>query len=232
MANDNLNQTLSYAGHLESDGGAYNLTVPFDADCIQVFNYTKYGTAGENVESIWFKDMPAGDALIKTVIADNGSTGNTNCNLEATNGVTDASTAAGVTSLQKVVSGATQADPCVITTSAAHGYATGDHVRITEVAGMTELNNNEYVITVLTTTTFSLQDLYGNNIDSSAFTAYSSGGKVRQIRGEGADGTDGFFYEPAEYIYTLGSAIMANDSDELYFIAWRFGQYSDLGDIS
>lgn len=74
---------------------------------------------------------------------------------------------------EKNISGATQANPCVITTSTAHGYAVGDRVYINDISGMTELNFETYQIaSVPTTTTFSLLDT-----DSISFTAYSSGGR-------------------------------------------------------
>lgn len=71
------------------------------------------------------------------------------------------------------ISGATQANPCVITTATAHGFSTGDNVQIDNVVGMTELNNSVYTVTVLSSTTFSL-----DGIDSTAYTAYTSGGNV------------------------------------------------------
>ena len=40
----------------------------------------------------------------------------------------------------KTITGATQANPVVVTTSAAHGFSNGDEVFITGVVGMTELN--------------------------------------------------------------------------------------------
>lgn len=69
------------------------------------------------------------------------------------------------------VSGATQADPCVITTQVNHGLQTGNQVTMFGLGGMTELNGNQYFITVVTPTTFSL-----DGVDSSAYTAYTSGG--------------------------------------------------------
>ena len=48
-----------------------------------------------------------------------------------------------LTEAQKTITGATQADPVVITSNA-HGYSNGDRVYITEVVGMTQLNNREY----------------------------------------------------------------------------------------
>lgn len=69
------------------------------------------------------------------------------------------------------ISGATNASPCVITTPLAHGFSTGDEVSIFGVDGMTQLNDQSYFITVLTSTTFSL-----NGINSTAFGVYTSGG--------------------------------------------------------
>lgn len=76
---------------------------------------------------------------------------------------------------QASITGATQANPAVIT-AVGHGFFTGDEVEITGVGGMTELNGNFYLITVLTDDTFSLQDLDGNNVNSSGYGAYTTGG--------------------------------------------------------
>jgi len=57
------------------------------------------------------------------------------------------------------VSGATNANPAVITTSLNHGYATGQTVTFENMAGGTwgsTLNGNAYVATVLSETTFSI----------------------------------------------------------------------------
>lgn len=77
----------------------------------------------------------------------------------------------------KNVTGATQANPCVIT-SASHGFSNGDWVYFLAVGGMTQLNGKSYIVANVTTNTFSLKDLFGNAIDSSAYTAYTSGGTV------------------------------------------------------
>jgi hypothetical protein len=75
------------------------------------------------------------------------------------------------TEAAKTITGATQANPVVITTSAAHNYATADEVEIDSVVGMTELNGRRFTITVLSGTTYSL-----TGVDGTAYTAYSSGG--------------------------------------------------------
>lgn len=74
------------------------------------------------------------------------------------------------------ISGATQANPVVITTSGAHGYSNGDEVFITDVVGMTELNSKRYIVANETATTFELQ-----GVDGTAYTAYSSGGTVARL---------------------------------------------------
>ena len=66
------------------------------------------------------------------------------------------------------ITGATQANPVVITTSAEHSLTTGQIVRIDLVAGMTEINNRAFTITVVTTTTFNL-----DNEDGTEHTAHS-----------------------------------------------------------
>ena len=80
------------------------------------------------------------------------------------------------------ISGVTQAVPVVITTSSAHGYANGDEVLLQDIVGMTVLNNKRYKLTVLSSTTFSLQDLYtGDDVDGTGFDAYVSGGNSYRI---------------------------------------------------
>ncbi len=73
----------------------------------------------------------------------------------------------------KNISAATKANPCEITTSAAHGLSTGDVIMITSVVGMTQLNDKLYQITKVDDTSFTL-----DGIDSSAYTDYASEGTV------------------------------------------------------
>ena len=73
------------------------------------------------------------------------------------------------------ISGATKANPCVITDNS-HGYTNGDEVFISGVVGMTELNGKNYLVANKATNTFELTDLHGNNINSTGYTTYSSAG--------------------------------------------------------
>ncbi len=72
-----------------------------------------------------------------------------------------------------VITGITQANPAVVTVSAPHGLSTGDEVRIEGVVGMTEVNDRDFVITVVDADEFSL-----DGEDSTAHTAYTSGGNA------------------------------------------------------
>ena len=68
------------------------------------------------------------------------------------------------------ITGVTQANPAVVT-SADHGLSNGENVRITGVTGMTKINNGIFTTANVTTDTFQL-----SGINSSSYTAYSSGG--------------------------------------------------------
>lgn len=78
------------------------------------------------------------------------------------------------------ISGATQANPCVITATS-HGYSNGDEVYITGVGGMDRLNLRNFLVANVTTNTFEITDLDGNAIDSTGFDAYTSGGTTSRV---------------------------------------------------
>ena len=81
------------------------------------------------------------------------------------------------------ITGISQANPGVVTI-ASNPFTDGDIVTISAVVGMTEVNfdnttSTAYIVANGTGTTFELTDLDGNNLDTSGFTAYSSGGTVK-----------------------------------------------------
>jgi hypothetical protein len=80
----------------------------------------------------------------------------------------------------KTITGVTQADPGVITSNS-HGFSNGDEIYIDSVAGMTELNGRNYRVANATTNTFTLTNLFGDAIDTTDFTAYTSGGTATEI---------------------------------------------------
>ena len=86
-----------------------------------------------------------------------------------------------LSSTTATINAATKANPCVVTTAAVHGFVSADEVYISGVVGMTELNNRTFNVTVIDTTSFSLQDLQDDNIDSTGFTTYASAGTATGI---------------------------------------------------
>lgn len=75
------------------------------------------------------------------------------------------------------ITGITQANPGVVTYTGTDP-STGDYYVLTGISGMTELNNRPVRINNVNTTanTFELRDVDSVNIDTSGFTAYTSGG--------------------------------------------------------
>lgn len=78
------------------------------------------------------------------------------------------------------ITGATQANPCVVT-AVAHGYSNGDEVYIASVGGMTQLNGKYYLVANVTANTFELQTQDAVNVNSTSYGAYTSGGTVSRV---------------------------------------------------
>jgi len=89
--------------------------------------------------------------------------------------LSDAQMRAFTTTLEvsKAITGATQAYPCVLTVN--NYFSAGQMVLIQGVLGMTQLNGNVYQIISSTLTTLTI------NVDSTSFTAYSSGGTATAV---------------------------------------------------
>lgn len=224
--------TNTYGGYLQSAGVAYNLTLPFFPDKFEWWNYTKYATNDTNLSGVWFRDFPAGDALIVR----RGTTTLTST-LETTNGITDASTAGGVYNLHLVISGIAAG---VVTTTTNHSLSDNDRVVLTKIIGTVapELNNNTYVVRVASPTTFALYDVFGLPIVQVG--TYTSSGQVTKIApllGNPAEPVSpavqhrAIIDYPPTAILTLGSAIMGSDNDVIYFQATQFNDYVNRGDV-
>jgi len=82
------------------------------------------------------------------------------------------------------ISAITQANPGVITTVNPHNFTNNLNVTITDVVGMTEVNGQAYTVTVINSTSFSI-------VNTTTFTAYTSGGKATAQAGSGGSGTPG-----------------------------------------
>lgn len=93
-------------------------------------------------------------------------------------------------------------NPCQVT-SIQHGLTTGQNINISQVIGTTQLNNNNYTITIIDDDNFTL-----DGIDATAFGAYVSGGRW--------DANSSIYYLPSS-IYTWHR-----------FYATSFGQYINV----
>ncbi len=74
----------------------------------------------------------------------------------------------------KAITGATRANPVVITSNG-HGYGNGDFIRITGVVGMTQLNNKIFTVANKTANTFQL-----SGVNGSGYGNYASGGSIQK----------------------------------------------------
>ena len=212
--------TNTYGGtFIGGDNTAVTLSLPFYPDKIEIFNYTAWATNDDVVSAVWYRGMPAGDALIT-----NRGTATLTTTLETTNGVTITETGPGFAAEQVTITGVTDASPPVVT-AASHGLTDNDRVMITKLAGEVgdALNNKQYRIDVLTTNTFALYDVNYNAV--AAPGTYTSGGQVNKMlyRGDTENAAK-------TYSVTFGTAIINDDSDVYYFTCYKYNSYYDLGD--
>lgn len=250
-----LGQTCTEAFKFISAGTAHTFTFNFQPDKVVFNNLTKWtATAGGEPVSVWFRDQTTTAHAYQQQVIDSAAAQSFNFLDTATNGFTVADTSGGVTSYRALISGVTQADPCVVTTTAAHGFQTDQQVRITDLGnvgpgvaarGMDQLNNNQYLITVLSSTTFSLRDpITDEPIDSTSFTAWVSGGRVDMVTrvislnnpqvapyATTPYSPTPFAYDPVEYKLTAGTSVMGDDSDVFLIEVYKWGQVTDLGDL-
>jgi hypothetical protein len=105
----------------------------------------------------------------------------------------------------KTITGITQANPGVVTANS-HGFSNGDTVVISGVVGMTQVNGKRFKVANVATNTFELQDIDGNNVNTSGYTTYVSGGVANRVYTltttyETADLADLKFAQSADVMY-------------------------------
>lgn len=193
------------------------LELGFIPSSFKLTNYTGWGTTAVVTESQYFNGMAAGYALIKTTATDADVTGIYQVpSILTSNGFTVFSTGADWLPTQATISAATNANPCVITANS-HGFSSGDTVTISNVVGMTQLNTNRYIITVINSNSFSLEDLFGNPVDSTAFGTYVSGGQANKISTTGTP--PGNEYDVGSAGIILGTDLFRANADVFYWEA-------------
>lgn len=95
------------------------------------------------------------------------------------------------------ISGATQANPCVLTITG-NDFAIGDWIYVSGVGGMTELNGRYFIISNVSGASVTIEDLFGTPVNSTSYTAYTSGGIAQRV-------------------YTIASPYNASDLELLKF---------------
>ena len=80
----------------------------------------------------------------------------------------------------KNITGITKANPGVIS-STAHGYVNGDEVYIDGIVGMKQLNGQFFIVANANANDFTLKNVFGDDIDTTTFDAYTSGGTINSV---------------------------------------------------
>jgi len=247
-------QTCTEAFKFISAGAAHTFSFNFQPDKVTFYNLTKWtATAGGDPISVWFRGQTTTAHAFQETVIDSSAGASFNFKDAATNGFTVADTAGGQSTSHATVSAVTAADPCVVTHST-FTFQTNQIVRFTNFGdtgvvnnGMAQLDNNRYRIVVLGPTTFSLKDVItGEPIDSSAYTAYVSGGRitlethvislnnpqVSPYSNTSPYSPNPYEYLPIVYQLTAGSDIMQSDNDVFLIEVIKYGNVTDLGDLA
>lgn len=248
-----LGQTCTESYQFISAGTAHTFTFSFQPDKVTFYNLSDWtATAAGRPISVWFRGQTTTAHAFQMQVIDSAAGASFNFLDTAADGFTVADLPGGQATSQATISGITAADPGVVTHSA-FTFQTNQIVRLTDLGnvgvtdrGMGPLNNNRYKIVVLSSTTFSLKDpVTGEPVDTSAFPAYVSGGRVcletHVISLNNPQVTpysdanpyppNPFKYDPVTYRLTAGTAVMGSDGDVFMIEAIKYGQVTDLGDL-
>lgn len=81
----------------------------------------------------------------------------------------------------KNIASISSASPGVVETSGAHDFDTGDWIKLYDIVGPVDLNQQTFQIVITSPTAFQLFDTFGNPVDTSVLAAYVSGGGAYRI---------------------------------------------------
>ena len=175
-------------GHFTSTGNAQVVNLPFQPDAVEIFNYTLYNTnaTSQNVlEAYWDVSMGQGQALIKgynatpvligDVVATNGISTFAAGQLLQYGAINQHGSAIGDFSI-------TAASPAVVSTTNAHGLATGNVIVFsnlfqTSSTGMQQMAGVPLTVTVTNSTTFSVNW----NASGSNYTAFNTATSTNNV---------------------------------------------------
>lgn len=228
-------------GIINSTGAAVTLPLGFVPDRFTILNKTVLDAASATPAvgySEWINNIVAsGKAYINTY-----TSGIPTTTLLASNGITPVILGADWQSTQYVVSAVSKANPGVVTATVNPSNSlvlvNGMTFTFSGVVGMTQLNQNRYVVAGVSgasgSQTFNLYDTFGNPVDTSAFGTYVSGGIINVIsypaiapvvdavtgqittQGQPAGNQYDIGYEGL----TLGTGVVGASTNVLYWEAW------------
>jgi len=161
----------TYYGRFTSDGSTKILILPAGVDYMEVLNYTQMATQQSTGRGVMFKWQ-------RGMAVDTGVEIKKTNSTDALNGVTLTSGGFSLVDTSDQVPGAaktgttlTKAAPPVCTATA-HGFSTGDTVRIYSGDLMTQINGLEFTVTVTGANTFTLTNMDTNTAAFTANTAF------------------------------------------------------------
>jgi uncharacterized protein (TIGR02217 family) len=129
----------------------------------------------------------------------------------------------------KAITAITQANPGQVT-AVGHGFSTGDKIKITSVGGMTQVNNLYFTITVADPDNFTI------GVDTSGYTAYTSGGSaikygITQTNPVRVN-ADAHGFTNGQVIYIAGAAGMTEVNSIAFTITNVATNYFELSGIN
>lgn len=226
-------------GIINSTGAAVTLPLGFVPDRFTITNYTKTAAQSGVGFSEWINNVIASaKAFITTYTA-----GAPVVSLLASNGITPVVLGGDWQNSNYTITGVSKANPGVVTVNPVNPtnslvLTNGMTFTISGVVGMTQLNQNRYVVAGISgatgSQTFNLYDTFGNPVDTSAFGTYVSGGNIDVIsyppvapvvdpvtgqiitQGQPAGNQYDIGYEGV----ILGTGVVGSTSDVLYWEAW------------
>lgn len=160
-------------GHFTSTGLAQIVNLPFKPDAIEMWNYSSFATPAQHGVPYAYWDSAMGQGFaVENVF---NATPVLTTDVVVANGFSTFSAGLMLQYGAKIgISGITKADPAVVTTTAAHGYASGDVVIFqglnqSATTGMQQIAGIPFTVTVTGATTFTIPW----NTNQSNYTALS-----------------------------------------------------------
>lgn len=141
-------------------------------------------------------------------------------------GSTNISGAAWTTGSSKSITGITRASPGVVTSSN-HGFAVGDIVWISDVRGMTQINDRAYRIRTSSANSFTLESWNGsswqavNTTSGNGYSSYSSSGTIRKCLADDCSvvvTSNGHGLEDGDGVYITDVRGMTQINNKGYFV--------------